>query len=155
MTEIDLLDGLKDEVAEALKDFRLRSAKENLIPINTYTQNLPVKEGKDDENLYPYVCVCLDDEEIESAGSDRMELNVYFIIGIIDRAKDKQGFRDVLQIANLIYQHLFRKGIIANAFRVEYPFRIVLQKEDTYPYFVGGIECKFEIPTFGEEDKFI
>ena len=154
MTEIALLDALAKESKEALKGFRLRSAKENIIPINIYTQNLPVKREKEDESLYPYVCVCFDEEEIKSR-DDPLEVYVYFIIGIIDREKDKQGFRDVLQIANTIYQHFFRKGIIANMFRPDYPFKIALQKDDTYPYFVGGIESKWELPVIGEEEKFI
>ncbi|MCM1307577.1 MAG: hypothetical protein NC223_03160 [Butyrivibrio sp.] len=154
MTEMDLLDGLAAETAEALKDFRLRSAKGNLIPINIYTQNLPLKEGKEDEKQYPYVCVCFDEAEIVSCESPKT-VNVYFVIGIIDRAKDKQGFRDVLQIEELIAQHIFRKGIIAGAFRAEYPFRNFLQPEDVYPYFVGGIETRFEMPVVREEDEYI
>ncbi len=154
MTEIDLLDVLAEESKEALKGFRLRSAKENLIPINIYTQSLPVKEGKGDENQYPYVLVCFDEEEIESRDNN-LSVSVYFVIGILDQEKDKQGFRDVLQIANELYQHFFRKGIIANVFRPDYPFKIVLQKDDTYPYFFGGIESKWELPVIGEEEKFI
>ena len=64
-------------------------------------------------------------------------------------------FRDVLQIANTIYQHFFRKGIVANMFRPDYPFKIALQNDDTYPYFVGGIESKWELPVIGEEEKYI
>jgi len=154
LTEIDLLDALAEESKEALKGFRLRSAKENLIPINIYTQNLPVKREKEDESLYPYVRVCFDEEEIASR-DDPLVVYVYFIIGVIDKEKDKQGFRDVLQIANTIYQHLFRKGIIADAFRPDYPFKIALQKDETYPYFIGGIESRWELPVFREEDEFI
>lgn len=155
MTEIDLLDGLAAETAEALKDFRLRSAKDNLIPINIYTQNLPLKEGKEDEKQYPYVCICFDEAEIESSDTDKKTVNVYFVIGIIDRAKDKQGFRDVLQIEELIAQHIFRKGIIAEAFRLEFPLRNLLQSEDTYPYFMGGIESRWEMPIIREEERYI
>ncbi len=154
MTEIDLLDALAAETADALKGFRLRSAKENLIPVNIYTQNLPVKEGKGDESQYPYVLVCFDEEEI-AGRNDNLFVSVYFLIGIFDREKDRQGFRDVLQIANKIYQHIFCKGIIANVFRPDYPFKIALQKDDTYPYFFGGIESKWELPVIGEEEKFI
>ena len=53
MTEIDLIDGLADEVRYALRDFQLRSSKENLIPINVYTQNLPLKKERGDERLFP------------------------------------------------------------------------------------------------------
>lgn len=155
MTELDLIDGLVKEVKEALEGFRLRSAKENQVTVNVYAQNLPLKEGKEDEKQYPYVCVCFDEEEIEHVESKRMLLNIYFVIGIYDRTKDKQGFRDVLQIAHLIYQHIFRKGIVAAAFRPDYPFRILLQSEDTYPYFVGGIESRWELPIIEEEDLWI
>ena len=55
-----------------------------------FTQNLPTKEGKGDENQYPYVRVCFDEEEIKSR-DDPLEVYVYFIIGIIDKEKDKLG----------------------------------------------------------------
>lgn len=154
MTEIDLLDALAKESADALRGFRLRSAKEKLIPINIYTQNLPVKKEKADEAQYPYVLVCFDEEEIASLGSP-LAVSVYFMIGVFDPEEDRQGFRDALQIANLIYQHLFRKGIIAGVFRPDYPFRIMLQGKDTGPYFCCGIESRWELPVFSEEDEFI
>lgn len=154
MTEIKLLDALAEEAADALKGFRLRSAKENLIPVNVYTQNLPLKKEKGDESQYPYVLVCFDEEEIASRESP-LRVSVYFIVGILDREKDKQGFRDVLQIADVIYQRIFRKGIIADAFRPDFPFKIALQREDTYPYFFGGIESVWELPVIKEEEEFI
>lgn len=46
MTDIDLLDGLAEEIREALEGFQLRSAKDNIIPVNVYTQNPPLKEDK-------------------------------------------------------------------------------------------------------------
>lgn len=151
MTDIDLLDGLAEEIREALEGFQLRSAKDNIIPVNVYTQNPPLKEDKNDERIYPYVCVCLDEEEIQDPQS-RMELSTYCIIGVIDRGMDRQGFRDVLLIANRIYQHIFRKGIIAGAFSPVHPFRIELQKDNTYPYFFGGTEIRWELPVLEKED---
>lgn len=154
MTDIRLLDGLAGEIREALEGFRLRSAKENLVPINVYVQNLPVKEGRDDEKLFPYICVCFDEEEIREDG-DSMSLHTYCTIGIIDREMDKQGFRDVLLIANLVYQHIFRKGIIAGAFSPALPFRIKLQEDDTHPYYYGGMENRWELLVMEKEDDLI
>ncbi len=154
MTEIDLIDGLADEVRYALRDFRLRSSKENLIPINVYTQNLPLKKERGDERQFPYVLICFDEEYIEAKTSP-MIVNVYFVIGVIDKEEDNQGYRDVLQIANLIYQHIFRKGIIAKAFRPSYPFKIMLQQDDIHPYYIGGIESVWELHVIEEEDKLI
>lgn len=155
MTEIRLLDGLAGEVREALEGFRLRSAKENQVPINVYVQNLPVKEGRDDEKLYPYVCVCFDEEEIKEDSGSRISLYTYCTIGIIDRERDRQGFRDVLLIASRIYQHIFRNGIIAGAFSPALPFRVKLQEDDTHPYYYGGIENRWEMLAMEKEDDLI
>lgn len=154
MTELDLLDGLACEVKDALDGFQLRTAKDNLTPINVYTQNLPLKEGKNDEKLYPCVLICFDEEEIDDEDSP-MRVFVYFVIGVMDKETDRQGFRDVLQIANLIYQHIFRKGIVARAFSPLRPYRIKLQEDDTYPYYYGAMEMIFEMPVFEMEDVLI
>lgn len=155
MTIEGMLDALAEETAEALKGFRLRSAKENLIPINVYTQNLPLKEGKDDERIYPFVCVAYDSSDIADSYEGKELVDIYFLIGIIDKEKDNQGYRDVLQMIERIRQHFFRKGIIKNAFRLEYPVHTEIQQENTYPYFVGGINAKCELFIVTEEDKFI
>lgn len=155
MTLEGLLDAIATEMREALEGFCLRSAKDNQRPVNVYTQNLPLKEGKGDENIYPYVCVCYDDSEIENPYDGKETINLYFVMGIIDRGKDNQGYRDILQMSERIKQHFFRKGVIRNAFRLTYPVRTAIQQEDTYPYFIGGIEAKCELFIVTEEDKYI
>lgn len=79
----------------------------------------------------------------------------FFVVGVIDREKDNQGWRDVIQMTEKIKQYFFCKGLIQNAFRFSYPIRTMLQQEDTYPYFIGGIEAKCELFIVTEEDKWI
>ncbi len=155
MTIEELLDALAEETTKALKGFHLRSAKENQIPINVYTQNLPLKEEKNDEKIYPYVCVCFDTSDIENAYDGKEFVNLYFVVGVVDREKDNQGYRDVLQIIEQVKQHFFRRGVIQNAFRLEYPVKSTIQQEDTYPYFIGGFEAKCELFIVTEENEFI
>ena len=155
MTVEGLLDAIAEETAEALKGLSLRSAKENQRPINIYTQNLPLKEEKGDEKIYPYVCVGFDSSGIEDPCEGKELADIYFVAGIIDREKDCQGYRDVLQVIERIKQHFFRKGIIQGAFRLAYPVRTALQQEDTFPYFIGGIEAKCELFIVTEEDEFV
>ncbi len=155
MTIEDLLDVLAEETAKALEGFCLRSAKGNQIPINIYTQNLPLKEEKSDEKIYPFVCVGFAQSDIENPYDGKEVSDIYFVIGVVDREKDNQGYRDVLQMAEKIKQYFFRKGIIQNAFRLAYPVKTMLQQEETYPYFIGGIEAKCELFIVTEEDKWI
>jgi hypothetical protein len=113
-----------------------------------------VKETKDDTKHYPYVLVCFDESEISDEDSDNNVL-LYFLIGIKDDNPNKQGYRDVLCIANKIYQHLFRKRTIQKKYRIQFPFKIKLQAEDTHPFYIGGIETKWELQAMKEEDDLI
>ena len=155
MTVEGLLDAIAGETKIALEGFCLRSGKGNPIPINIYTQNLPLKGEKDDEKLYPYVCVGFDHSNIENSYDGKEISDIFFVVGVIDREKDNQGWRDVIQMTEKIKQYFFCKGLIQNAFRFSYPIRRMLQQEDSYPYFIGGIEAKCELFIVTEEDKWI
>ena len=136
---IELLDALADKVREILADFKIRSTKDGEhCEINIYVQYLPGRKKKEDETFYPYVIVCFDEQTV----SDENEIKIYFLIGIRDDNEDKQGFRDVLQIANKIYYKLLEQPLVGN-FRIERECKIILQQEETFPFFIGGIETNW------------
>lgn len=152
--DIYLQDAVADEIKIALNGYKLINANNELANIHVYTQYLPVKKTKNDTEHFPYVLVCFDESEITDEDSKNTVL-LYFLIGIQDDNPNKQGFRDVLCIANKIYQHLFRKRTIQERYRMQVPFKIKLQEEDTHPYYIGGIETRWELPAMEEEDDLI
>lgn len=135
---LELLDLLVEKVREILFDYKLRSTKDGeFVSINVYPQDLPGRKKKE-EATYPYVLVCFDEQTV----SDDTDIKMYFLIGIRDDNEDKQGFRDVLQIANKIYYELFESPAVGQ-FRMERECKIMLQQEDTFPFFIGGIETNW------------
>lgn len=154
MLDVYLQDAVADEVKKALKGYMLENAKDTLSNINVYTQNLPAKREKDDTSHFNYVLVCFDEAEIKDEDSN-CEVSLYFLIGVKDDNPNKQGYRDVLGISNRIYQHFFRNRTIKSKYRIQLPFKVKLQDEDTHPFYIGGIETKWELPTMKEEDDLI
>lgn len=137
---LELLDLLVDKVREIISDFKLRSTKDSEYgSINVYAQDLPGRKKKEDATYYPYIIVCFDEQTV----SDDIDIKMYFLIGIRDDNEDKQGFRDVLQIANKIYFKLLESPLVGQ-FRMEKECKIMLQQEDTFPFFIGGIETNWK-----------
>lgn len=154
MIDTELQDAVADEIKIALTGYKLLNAKEELANINVYTQNLPAKKSKDDTSHFPYVLVCFDESNILDEDS-KNEIHIYLIIGIKDHNTNKQGYRDVLCIANKIYQHIFRQRTIKCKYRIQFPFKIKLQEEDTHPFYIGGVETRWELFVMEEEDNLI
>lgn len=142
MTNLELLDAVKKSCEAILSNFKLRNAKNEDSHINIYTQNLPRKKEKNDTSQYPYVLVCFNDMSI----ADETEVKLYFLIGIIDNNQDNQGFRDVLEIANKLYIGLFNEPVVEHKFKMERECEIMLQQEDTFPYFIGGMTTTWKLP---------
>ena len=65
-TDIFLQKALVDEVKDVLKGYTTLNNGEP-VKFNVYPQNLPAKKGKNDEDHFPYVLVCLDEEVIQAA----------------------------------------------------------------------------------------
>lgn len=135
MINIELLDAVVEKTREILSNYKLRNAENEYRSINVYTQNLPQKTQKNDTAHFPYVLALFNEETIE----EKDEIEIYFICGIIDSNPDKQGYRDVLGIINKLYRVMLEKPIVGE-FRMKDKCKIMLQQENTFPYFIGGME---------------
>lgn len=153
MIDTFLQDALVDEVRIALSGIKMMNAKDELTEINVYPQFLPAKKGKNDDEQYPYALVCFDTEEVTDLNSN-IETSIYILLGICNKDLNRQGYKDVFVLANRIYQHLFRKRMIAKKYNMELPYKFVMQQEDTHPYYIGGIETKWELPVVQVEDYY-
>lgn len=98
-TDVHLQRSLVEEVKNELEGYTSINNAGEYLHFNVYPQNLPAKKGKNDDEHYPYVLVCLDEEEIEDEDSEIL-VTVYFQVGIIDKNPNKQGHFDVANVMN-------------------------------------------------------
>ena len=99
-TDIFLQKALVDEVKDILKGYTTLNNGEP-VKFNVYPQNLPAKKGRNDEDHFPYVLVCLDEEVIQDENDDNI-CSIYFLVGLNDKNENRQGHFDVANVLNLI-----------------------------------------------------
>ena len=99
-TDVLLQKALVEEVKDELKDYTSVNNDGEYLKFNVYPQNLPAKKGKNDDEHFPYVLVCLDEEQINGEDEDLI-CAIYFLVGINDKNQNKQGHFDVANVLNL------------------------------------------------------
>lgn len=142
-TDVYLQKALVEKVKEILKGYTSLNNGEYL-EFNVYPQNLPAKKGKNDNEHFPYVLVCLDEEEIASIDGDEI-CSVYFLVGIKDENPNRQGHFDVAEVLNRIVNHFLQYPLVDSRYRIGFPIRKKFQEEDTWPKFIGGAETLWTV----------
>ena len=89
-TDVHLQRSLVEEVKNELEGYTSINNAGEYLHFNVYPQNLPAKKGKNDDEHYPYVLVCLDEEEINGEEADNI-CSIYFLVGIIDKNTNNHG----------------------------------------------------------------
>ncbi len=115
------------------------------VPLNIYSQALPKITTGNETQYMPYITVQIQggrqEEETEPG-----QCTVLFNIGIYDNDPQNQGHINVLNIIETIYQDLFQKRTLDGKYFITTPFEYAVNDEDKYPFFVGAIDTKWNMP---------
>ena len=137
-TDVLLQKALVEEVREELKNYTSVNNNGEYMKFNVYPQNLPAKKGKNDDEHFPYVLVCLDEEQINGE-DDNLICSIYFLVGINDKNPNKQGHFDIANVLNRLSKRFLEKRLVDSRYRIAFPLTKKFQEEDTYPKFIGGM----------------
>ena len=137
-TDVLLQKALVEEVKDELKDYTSVNNDGEYLKFNVYPQNLPAKKGKNDDEHFPYVLVCLDEEQINGEDDDLI-CSIYFLVGINDKNPNKQGHFDIANVLNRLSKRFLEKRLVNGRYRIAFPLTKKFQEEDTYPKFIGGM----------------
>ena len=137
-TDVLLQKALVEEVKEELKNYTSVNNDGEYMKFNVYPQNLPAKKGKNDDEHFPYVLVCLDEEQINGEDDDLI-CAIYFLVGINDKNQNKQGHFDVANVLNRLSKRFLEKRLVDNRYRIGFPLTKKFQEEDTWPKYIGGM----------------
>lgn len=137
-TDVLLQKALVEEVKDELKDYTSVNNDGEYMKFNVYPQNLPAKKGKNDDEHFPYVLVCLDEEQINGE-DEALICAIYFLVGINDKNPNKQGHFDVANVLNRLSKRFLGKRLVDNRYRIGFPLTKKFQEEDTWPKYIGGM----------------
>lgn len=137
-TDVLLQKALVDEVKAELEGYTSVNNAGEYLHFNVYPQNLPAKKSKNDNDHFPYVLVCLDEEQINGEVSDNL-CSVYFLVGVIDKNPNNQGHFDVANVMNRLERRFLSRRLVGSRYRITFPLTKKFQEEDTWPKFLGGM----------------
>lgn len=147
MDDVELQKTLIARLEKLFEGFTLANNKSDPVHVNVYAQELPAKIGKNDDKQFPYVLVCLDEEEIrESEFGPEGIAGVYFVVGVKDDDPGKNGHFDVARMMNKIVDSFLECPVAGMKFRVRLPISKKFQEEETHPYYIGGITTFWTLP---------
>lgn len=155
MTRKDLQDALVKETKELLKDVWAKNSLGEDVQAQVFPQRLPVMtEDEDDETkLFPYAIVRLGDAKT-AGDEDPWHVTVDWLLGVYDDERKGQGHLHILTMIERITDRFIAEPLLDHRYRAEQDMETVLQDEDTYPFYFGGVEITFSIPKVGRRDEY-
>lgn len=165
MTELTLLDALVARLTEMFKNYELKAKSGLLQTVRVFAQYLPLPQAvtvdtdtdedteiepqgyqaEDYESNFPCVIVKLNEATSREEGSlDATRINVNLLVGTYDESPDCQGYRDVLNIIEVIRQELLTHRVLDSRYRLEMPMKSYLFEEQAWPVYFGQIETVWE-----------
>lgn len=116
-----------------------------------YAQFLPKLENDDDDpdQFFPYFIVRIDRGKTEDDDS-LWTVTTDILIGVHDADTKNDGHLSVMNAINRIVTRFAQEATLGyagrKAFRCHSDMEWALQDEDTWPYFFGGVELRFDVP---------
>jgi len=156
MTPDILENDLKSEIADIFEGYTLKNSSGKDVALNVYAGDLPIRQGDDEDEAAPpepYVVVKAQSGNIASE-DEPQNVTVVLVICVYDDDTASQGHKDALHIIHKIYERFSKNPLLAGKFVLKYPIDWVLQDEDAYPYYFGGMQLLFEVPAIKKEDSF-
>lgn len=156
-TPLDLLDGLVERLGIVLQDFPLKLADTTPTKFNIYRHKVPeqlnnrvkVKGGEEtQDDVFPFCVVKIDQGKKEANVSNQdTALNVF--IGVKNKGHNGEGYDDVMECIQHIWNDLNKKPVVAKFFKIKYEIDWALNDDDaeTHPFYYGVIRLSFESPS--------
>lgn len=165
MTLFQLQRDLAEEIEIILDDIRLKNPSGDMVQMRTYTQDIPkrkqvirkgalMSEEEEAEDPYPFCIV-----KMESGGifSEMQKVSVMLIIAIFNDDTQNQGQQELLNVIHKIAERFIKDPVLKDEYIMDQKAGIswILDDEDRYPYFVGGMTMKWDTFFVEREDKYV
>lgn len=152
MTPLELQDELVNELKKLLSDFTYKTPAGKEVPMNVFSQNIPVNESDDDDDPVPYIIVRLHSGEDKGTRESFNTVKVVIIICTWDDALNAQGYRDVMNVIEKLYERFQTNPNLNNKAVYKGEFDWKIQEDNYYPYSFGACSLDFYIAAIRRED---
>lgn len=165
MTIFQLQKDLAEEIEFILSDMIFKDPKGKPAHMKSYEQKLPkreqtiklgnlMSEETDDEDPYPF---CIVRMESGAVYAEAQKVRTILVFGIFDDEFDNQGDKILMNVLNRVSERFIRNPVLKNMYRLncENGINWILDDEERYPYYIGGMEMEWDAYFIGkEEDRY-
>lgn len=147
-------DDLKNELEKLFENFRLTGTDGKPAKFNIYKNDTPMLMANDEDALAPYIVIRLDSgKHHEETGRGVQDIKVLILICIFNDDENYIGTDDVLIAIQRIIEKFTVKPALSKYYRIGEVDWTVGDTE-TFPYFFGGVELTFAVPSYTREDDY-
>lgn len=154
MTPLELQDELVEEFKKLFEDYTHKTPAGDRIPLNVYSQHIPINETDEEEDPVPYIIVRLSTGDDDGTRDSNNRVNIVIIVGIFDDGLEAQGHRDIMNIIQKIYDRFHRNPNLNNKAAYTGEFHWAAQEDNYYPFYFGACSISFYIAAIRREDEY-
>ncbi len=165
MTIFQLQRDLAEEIEQILASMRFKNPQREIVPMRTYCQDIPKRrqeirkgaimpEEEEADDPYPFCIVKAESGGIFCGGQ---AVSIMLIIAVFNDDERNQGQQELLNIIHRIAERFIRNPVLKDKHMLDQEDGIkwILDDEDRYPYFVGGMTMKWETFFAEKEDDYV
>ena len=166
MTVYQLLKDLAEEIEAVLADMIFKDPKGKMEHMRAFPQALPKREqnvkigdllpdeGEDDEDPYPY---CVVRAESGNMGVGAQKVKILLIFGIFDDDIQNQGQTELLNVIHRVTERFIKNPVLKDRYRLDLDAGMywILDDEDRFPYFAGGVGMTWDTFFVEKEDDYV
>lgn len=172
MTIFQLQEDLAEEIEKTLSDMLFKNPAGNMVKIRTYRQDVPKRrhkiktesktgaimpqeedicEGKDP---YPFCVVRAESGEMLSGGQ---RISIMLIFAIFNDDTRNQGQQELLNIFQRLAERFIKDPVLQGKYSLaqEEGISWILDDEDKFPYFIGGMSMQWDTFFVEREDDYV
>lgn len=165
MTVFQLQRDLAEEIEKILANMRFKDPSGKMVPMKAYCQDIPkrqqeirkgalIPEEEEPDDPYPFCIV-----KAESGGifSGAQSVSVMLILAVFNDDKQNQGQQELLNTIHKIAERFIKNPVLKDMHILDQEDGIkwILDDEDRFPYFVGGMTMKWETFFVKKEDDYV
>lgn len=154
MTPIYLRKAIKEELEQLFEGF-LSSGEAGYggKKVSIFEQALPLGHATEEEDFMPYIIIRVMEGSVEE-WSEAESVKVILIFCTTDAGMERSGHEDILNMIQKVKERLMRNPQMGAFFTAELPIKWMVQDDDTYPIYYGGMELTFDCPAIQRESRF-
>lgn len=155
MTPLSLQKAVRDDMEKLFTGFvDLNQSNENR-KIKFYENSVPIAlDNQNESDIYPYGIVRVVSGNVPEETDSSSTAKVIILLAYFDEDLSNDGNKYIMTAIQKIIERFQKNSLLDKYYNKTGDIEWTMSDEDTYPYFFGGLEINFTLPSIQRESDF-